>query len=139
MHLSSACSRHRFLTSQWLEATWWGPHRSARLKSGRGQAGLQLTEETKREPNPVMPMPAARSTPPRRSVCPSLTWHTQCHHPCLERKAAQRCGNCTTSQELSPPPPTQIPPALTHPPPNRHRALTYRVPKLNRPYGSLET
>lgn len=122
---------------QLLEVThhgdWVGETSQERTAEITGaQAGLRLTEETKWEPNPVMPKPSRRSTPPAGQPAPAWPRTPSVTTPAWKRKLPSCTPAKKTSEELSLPP--RVPQPLI--PPNCHQVLTLRVPKLHPPYGS---
>lgn len=60
------------------------------------QAGLRLTEETKWEPNPVMPKPSRRSTPPAGQPAPAWPRTPSVTTPAWKRKLP----SCTAATKL---------------------------------------
>lgn len=123
---------------QLLEVTrhrdWVGETSQERTAEITGaQAGLWLTEETKWEPNPVMPKPSRRSSPPAGQPAPAWPRTPSVTTPAWKRKlpsctaATKPQRNSVSHAEL---------PGLTLISPNCHQVLTPRVPELHPPYGS---
>ena len=86
---------------QLLEVThhgdWVGETSQERTAEITGaQAGLRLTEETKWEPNPVMPKPSRRSTPPAGQPAPAWPRTPSVTTPAWKRKLS----SCKPAKKL---------------------------------------
>lgn len=137
------CSIYRFLNNQLLEATRWAEvgtsqELTSEISQRSGRAAADRGDKVRAQPGPAYAYHKVNSTPqvsvpqfdPTHPVAPPLPGEEG-------GPAVQRQHNFPEAQ---PPTTHPDPPSPDLPPkPNRHQALTYRVPKLNCPYASLET